>query len=99
MGQLTDLEISINYCAEMDEFWSFVEKKENQRWTWYAMEKQTGLIISWHNGKGTDEDLKILLGQIEHIPIAKYDTDDWGAYARLLIPDKHIVGKDESWKN
>ena len=97
-GQLDQLETTIGYASEMDEFWSFVRKKENQRWTWYAMEKQTGVIISWHNGKRTDQDLKILLGQIEHIPITKYYTDHWPAYARLLPPDQHIVGKDETWK-
>ena len=96
--QLDHLEITVGYASEMDEFWSFVKKKENQRWTWYAMEKQTGIIISWHNGKRTDEDLKILLGQIKHIPITKYYTDDWPAYSRLLPPDQHIVGKDETWK-
>jgi insertion element IS1 protein InsB len=82
----------------MDEFWSFVENKSNQRWTWYAMEKQSGIIISWHNGKRTDESFKILLKQMENIPINKYYTDDWGAYSRLLSIEKHIIGKDETWK-
>jgi len=87
-----------HYTAEMDEFWSFVENKSNQRWTWYAMEKQSGIIISWHNGKRTDESFKILLKQMENIPINKYYTDDWGAYSRLLSIEKHIIGKDETWK-
>lgn len=75
-----------------------MQKKENQRWTWYVMEKETGIILSWHNGKRTDDDLKILLKQIEGIPISRYYTDDWGAYYRWLPADQHQVGKDETWK-
>lgn len=95
---LEKLDIEINYSAEMDEFWSFVGKKSNQRWTWYAIEKQTGIIISWHNGKRTDEDLMQLLKQMKNIPINKYYTDDWCAYSRLIPFDKHVIGKDETWK-
>ena len=96
--QLGNLEVTIGYTAEMDEFWSFVENKSNQRWTWYAMDKDSGIILSWHNGKRTDEDLQVLLNQMQHIPISKYYTDDWGAYSRLLEKHKHIVGKDQTWK-
>ena len=69
--QLTNLEVAIGYSAAMDAFWSFVETKTNQRWTWYAMDKRSGIILSWHNGKRTDEDLQILLEQIEDIPISQ----------------------------
>jgi insertion element IS1 protein InsB len=82
----------------MDEFWSFVKKKKNQRWTWYAMEKQTGVIIAWHNGKRTSKDLQALMQQIESIPITRYYTDDWWIYSNLLPTHKHQIGKDETWK-
>jgi IS1 family transposase len=31
----------------MDEFWSYVQNKGNQRWTWYAMERQSGVVPAW----------------------------------------------------
>lgn len=96
--QLERLDVIISYKAEMDEFWSFVETKANQRWTWYAMDKNSGIIIAWHNGKRTDHDFKMLLNNMANIPINKYYTDDWGSYSKLLPKDKHIVGKDETWK-
>ena len=96
--QLTNLEVVIGYTAAMDEFWSFVQTKTNQRWTWYAMDKRSGIILAWHNGKRTDEDLQILLKQIEDIPISKYYTDDWGAYSRLLPTQQHVIQKDNTWK-
>src|SRR5438132_1606086 len=73
-------------------------EKNTQRWTWYAMERNTGVIIAWHNGKRKDEDLAQLLTLLAEIPIAKYYTDDWGAYSRLLPDSKHIIGKDQTWK-
>jgi len=62
------------------------------------MERETGIILSWHNGKRTDDDFKILLKQMEGIPVSCYYTDEWGSYSRLLPADKHQIGKDETWK-
>ncbi len=36
---LNALEISFHYTAEADEFWSYMGNKDNQRWTWYVMDK------------------------------------------------------------
>ena len=96
--QLKRLDVDIYYTAEMDEFWSFVGNKSNQRWTWYAMDKSTGIILAWHNGNRTDADFKKLLKYLNLIPIDKYYTDDWGAYTRNLSESRHYVGKDQTWK-
>ena len=82
----------------MDEFWSFVEKKSNQRWTRYAMDKASGIIPARHNGGRTDDDFRQLLKYLENIPIDLYYSDDWGAYARNLPENKHFIGKDRTWK-
>jgi insertion element IS1 protein InsB len=96
--QLKQLEIDICYTAEMDEFWSFVREKTNQRWTWYAMDKTSGIILAWHNGKRTDADFHKLLGYLEYIPIDLYYTDDWGSYKKYLPEKKHCIGKSHTWK-
>jgi insertion element IS1 protein InsB len=36
-------EFCVILSAELDEFWSYVGNKSNQRWTWYALERDTGL--------------------------------------------------------
>ena len=96
--ELKSLEIEICYTAEMDEFWSFVGKKSNQRWTWYAMDKHSGIILAWHNGGWTDKDFLQLLHYLCDIPINRYFTDDWGAYWRNIPSEKHRIGKDCTWK-
>ncbi|MGB0881229.1 MAG: IS1 family transposase, partial [Polaribacter sp.] len=92
------LEISYHYTAEADEFWSYVGSKDNQRWTWYAMDKNSGIILAWVNGKRTDASFKKLLDLLKDTPIGQYYTDDWGAYSRLLSKSLHTIGKEFTWK-
>ena len=37
--------------AELDEMWSFVQKKSNQRWLWLAINHATGDILAYTFGK------------------------------------------------
>ena len=98
-GQLAALDIVIYYNTEWDEFWSFVQKKANQRWTWYAIERKTGLIVAFHNGRRTNESLKALISKMAHLPIRICHTDAWAAYGKLLPSEYlHIIGKDNTWK-
>jgi insertion element IS1 protein InsB len=96
--QLKRLEVVIYYTVVMDEFWSFVGKKSNQRWTWYAIDKASGIILAWHNGGRTDADFRQLLQYLKNIPIDLYYSDDWGAYSRNLPENCHNVGKERTWK-
>ena len=97
-GTLSQFDVGIYYTAEMDEFWSFVGSKGNQRWTWYAMDKKSGIILAWHNGKRTDKDFLQLLEYLKGIPILLYFTDNWGSYPKYLDPGQHYIGKGETWE-
>ena len=92
------LEVETGYSVVMDEFWSYVGNKQNQRWTWYAIEKNSGVILAYHNGKRTDECLKALLNKMSHFPINAFYTDDWGAYNRLLKQAPNYIGKHYTQK-
>ena len=100
MEQLSKLEVELHhYVTEWDEFWSFVGSKKNQRWTWYLIERQTGIIIAWENGRRTDKVLQQLLNNVNHIPISVCYTDDWPAYSRLFPSEYiHFIGKGDTWK-
>jgi insertion element IS1 protein InsB len=82
----------------MDEFWSFVQNKSNQRWTWYAIERLSGCILAWHNGKRTDKDFLVLWDLLKVFDIDKYHTDNWGSYSKYIPPERHRVGKKNTWK-
>lgn len=84
--------------AELDEQWSYVGNKSNQRWLWYAVDHNTNTILAYVLGRRKDivfEELKALL---EPFGISRYYTDDWGAYERHLDKNKHEVGKKNTQK-
>jgi len=96
--KMNDLEVEIRFEGEADEFWSYVQNKSNQRWTWYAIERKSGIILAWHNGKRTDESCKILMDSLSIFDISIYHTDAWESYFKHIPAHKHKVGKDNTWK-
>ena len=84
--------------AEADEFWSYVSDKSHQRWTWYALERETGIILAHQNGKRTDAVCQQLLNRLHIFPIRSYSTDNWQSYAKYIPFAQHHIGKDQTWK-
>lgn len=78
---------------ELDEMWSFVGNKQDQRWLWYAFEPKTRQILAWHCGRRTDESCQKLLDQLTPCRVLRYCTDDWESYQKLLPPAQHWIGK------
>lgn len=65
--------------AEMDEQWSYVSNKSNQRWLWYAVDHVTNTVLAFVFGKRKNEVFKALKAWLEPLGISRYYTDDWGA--------------------
>ena len=84
--------------AEIDEMWSFVRDKSNQRWLWHAIDHRTGEVLAYVLGKRKDEVFKQLKVLLEPFGINQYYTDDWGAYERHLDEKKHHIGKRDTQK-
>ena len=40
--------------AEMDEMWSFVQSKKQQRWLWHAIDHRTGAVLAYVLAPHTD---------------------------------------------
>ena len=77
----------------MDEQWSYVGKKSEQRWLWYAWSPHLKRVFAYAFGSRADSTLQTLLERISHLNIRLFCTDDWGAYRRLLPLDKHLITK------
>ena len=84
--------------AELDEQWSFVGNKSNQRWLWYAVDHKTNTVLAYVFGRRKDEVFRKLKDLLEPFGIQKFYTDDWGAYERNLDENKHDVGKRNTQK-
>lgn len=80
-------------AAELDEMWSFVGKKANQRWLWLAIDHNTHAVLAYTFGQRKDEVFKELKALLEPFGITTFFTDDWGSYERNLEPDQHVIGK------
>src|SRR5215813_10265176 len=50
--------------AEVDEVWSFVQKKANPHWVWIATDRQTRQILGFHVGDRSRDSAKQLWAQI-----------------------------------
>ncbi len=84
--------------AELDEQWSFVGKKSNQRWLWYAVDHKTNRILAYVFGTRKYKVFETLKAMLEPFGIQRYYTDNWGAYERYLDAEKHETGKANTQK-
>jgi insertion element IS1 protein InsB len=52
-----DVEVEIHKVdeSEVDEMWSFVQKKEQQRWLWHAIDHQSGVVLAYVCGTREDD--------------------------------------------
>ena len=79
--------------AKLEEQWSFVQNKSNQRWLWVAIDHATEVVLAYVLGKRKDWVFKKLKAMLEPFGIKRFYTDDWGAYDRHIDKEKHQVGK------
>jgi len=42
------MNFSLCRAAEMDEMWSFVQSKQQQRWLWHAIDHATGKVLAMY---------------------------------------------------
>jgi len=79
--------------AELDELWSFVGSKQNQRWLWVAIDHNTRVVLAYTFGKRKDVVFRKLKKLLEPFNITMFYTDDWGSYERNLNPENHTITK------
>ena len=84
--------------AEVDEMWSFVGRKKDQRWLWHAIDHRSGQVLASVFGRRQDEVFLKLKGLLEPFGITRYYTDYWGAYTRHIALEAHQPGKRHTQK-
>ena len=78
----------------MDEQWSFVAKKKNQRWLWYAWEPRYKRVIAHAFGKRDTDTFNELQRLLSKFTIPFYCTDDYSVLLILetLLSDEALEG-------
>ena len=84
--------------SELDEMWSYVGKKANQRWLWHAIDHHTGKVLAYVCGRRQDDVFLRLQALLEPFGITRFYTDGWGAYEQHIEPEQHAVGKQHTQK-
>lgn len=84
-SRVTDLQV--------DEMWSFVGKKDNQRWLWYGFDAARKQICAYVLGRRTDASCEQLLKKLSDCQVLRYCTDAWESYEKLLPATHHWVSK------
>ena len=79
--------------SELDEMWSFVQNKGNQRWLWLAIDHNTRAVLAFVFGKRKDKVFLKLKALLKPFGITTFYTDDWGTYERKLTESTHVVSK------
>ena len=80
-------------AVEIDEMWSFVRKKSNQRWLWHAIDHHTHEVLAYHFGRRKSKVFKALKKKLSCFDIDFYYTDDLPTYKNQLPSSKHFIGK------
>ncbi len=79
--------------VEVDEMWSYVQRKKQQRWLWHAIDHRSGKVLAYVFGRRKDDVFLKLKALLEPFGITRYYTDYWGAYTRHLDAYEHQPGK------
>ncbi len=88
--------------AECDEMWSFVNSKENRRWIWLAIDRDTCEIIGVHVGSRDRTGAQALWDSLPPVyrQCAVCYTDFWSAYEKIIPGKRHrAVGKETGQTN
>jgi insertion element IS1 protein InsB len=80
-------------AAEVDEMWSFVQSKAQQRWLWHAIDHLTGVLLAYVLGSRADEVFVELQKLLKPFGLVHFYTDGAGVYKRHLPSTAHTIGK------
>jgi insertion element IS1 protein InsB len=82
--------------AEIDEMWSVVGKKSQQRWLWHAIDHHPGVVLAYVLGTHQDEVFLQLKALLAPLGLQHFYTDGADVYNRHLNPEQHTVGKTQT---
>jgi insertion element IS1 protein InsB len=82
----------------VDEMWSFVGKKTQQRWLWHASDHRTGMVSAHVLGTHQDGVFVQLKALLTPSGIRHFYTDGADVYDRHLEPQHHTVGQAHTQK-
>ena len=78
--------------VQIDELYSFVQKKKKKVWLLYAYDVESNKILAVTAGKRNKKTVKDLLKRLNGVEIDWFCTDNWNTFKEVL-PENHLIGK------
>ena len=72
---------------------AFPAFKKNKRWILKALDRNTRRTVAWVVGGRDAATFRKLYCKLEHLNDCHFYTDDWDAFAKVLPPERHVIGK------
>lgn len=91
------LPVQVEDVLELDELWSFVRSKAQERWVWLALCRRTRQVVAYWVGDRSEASAVRLWRQIpnEYVHCASF-SDRWAAYQHVFDVRRHrMVDKAE----
>ena len=67
--------------------------KKNKLWLIKAIDRYTGRPIAWVLGGRDTATFRRLYEKVKHCRYCMFFTDAWDTFAKVLPPERHIIGK------
>ena len=64
--------------SELDDMWSYVQSKANQRWLWHAIDHHTGKVLAYVFGRRKDDVFLKLQQRLAPLGISRPSSIRWG---------------------
>ena len=91
-------EVTLVPYMELDEQWSFVQNKGQQRWLWLAICHTTSKVLAYCFGKRTLKSFEELLSLMKPFKVKLCFSDNWQAYSAYIPEEHHQIGKRNTQK-
>ncbi|MDR2090487.1 MAG: hypothetical protein LBP62_02400 [Clostridiales bacterium] len=67
--------------------------KKTKLWLIKAFDRRSGRTIAWVLGGRDSATFRRLYDKVKHLTNCTFYTDNWEAFAEVLPPERHIIGK------
>ncbi|MGH8428680.1 MAG: IS1 family transposase [Gammaproteobacteria bacterium] len=72
---------------------AFHRLKKNKIWIIKAVDRASRRTVAWVVGGRDAATFQQLYDKVKHLTDCIFYTDDWEAFAQVLPPERHVIGK------
>ena len=72
---------------------AFYRFKKRKLWVIKAIDRRTRRTVAWVLGGRDSATFRRLYDKVKHLKDCTFYTDNWDAFAEVLPPERHVIGK------